>query len=288
MHIHPSIFREYDIRGVYPSEVNGDVAYAIGKGYAALVAKENPEKKLRIAIGSDMRLSGPELKERLIAGLIESGLDVEDMGLVSTPVFYFGVARFDYDGGIQVSASHNPKDWNGFKIVRRGAVAMGKSSGVGDIERIIKEEAFISALVSGSLRKKEGVLDAAVEDALSRVKNVSAIRPLRVVVDAANGMGALDMGALFAKLPCDVVKMNFELDGNFPAHEADPMKSENIRPLCERVKEEGADLGIAPDGECKDENAPDGERAKAGEKQDLEHREFSHTLDCGTGRKIRP
>lgn len=249
MSIEPSIFKAYDIRGIYPTQLDEDTAYAIGRAYATLLRKENPEGELTIAVGSDMRVSSPSLKERVIAGLIDSGIHVDDMGLVSTPTFYFGVGYFGYGGGLQVSASHNPAEWNGVKIVRAKGLPVSGPTGIYEIRDIIIDDAYIPlASIKGVLKERTGVLAAEVEHFVSLV-DVSKIKPLKVVIDASNAMGALDYAALFEKLPCEVIKMNFELDGTFPAHEADPFKEENVKELQERIRTEHADVGIAPDGD---------------------------------------
>ncbi|MEK7608097.1 MAG: phosphomannomutase/phosphoglucomutase [Patescibacteria group bacterium] len=244
----PSIFRGYDIRGVYPNEINGDTVYAAGKAYATLLSRENPGKRLSVAVGRDTRVSSPELHTRLIEGLLECGVDVDDLGLVSTPTLYFGVGFFGYDGGLQVSASHNPKEWNGVKMTRKNAESLSKETGIAEIATIIEKEGFMISPARGTLKKREGILAACVEEAV-RTVSPSRIKPFKVVADAANAMGALDLAALFSRLGCDFIPMNFELDGTFPAHGIDPSKEENIKYLQEKVKSENADLGIAPDGD---------------------------------------
>lgn len=250
MTVEPGIFKAYDIRGIYPEQINEESAYALARAYATLIIKENPDRRLKIAVGADMRLSSPALKLRVIAGLLDSGIDVEDIGLVSTPTFYYAVAKFGYDGGLQVSASHNPKEYNGLKMVRRGAVPISKNTGIMEMKTIIETESFAAlAEQSGELSKRENAVQSEAED-LSAGFDLSKIRPLRIAADSSNAMGALDLEALFAKLPqIELVKMNFELDGSFPVHEADPMKAENTAELCRKVVTEKCDLGIAPDGD---------------------------------------
>src|SRR3989344_4947160 len=128
MKIDPDIFKAYDIRGIYPNSLNEEIAYRIGKAYAKLLNDENPSRKLTIVVGSDMRISSPQLKTSIIKGLIDSGVNVVDVGLVTTPTFYFSVAYYGYDGGLQVSASHNPKEWNGLKMVRKRGVPISGDS----------------------------------------------------------------------------------------------------------------------------------------------------------------
>lgn len=250
MNFPDSIFKAYDIRGVYPDQITEDLAYKIGQGYAALMLKENAQKKLQVVIGGDMRLSTPSLKERLIQGILDVGIDVVDIGLVSTPTFYGIVALFGYDGGVQVSASHNPKEYNGFKMVRAQAVPISGETGIQDIKQLVKDGVSMNAEIRGTLTQKSGLLQEVIE-AEVREWNIQRekIRPLKIVVDAANAMGALDVEAIFAGLPCELIRLNFKLDGTFPAHEADPIKEENLKMLCEAVVEHGADLGIAPDGD---------------------------------------
>jgi phosphomannomutase len=245
----PTIFRAYDIRGVYPSQIDEDTAYLVGKAYATLLLSENRQAdKLKVAVGSDMRVSSPALKERLIEGLLETGLDVDDLGLVSTPTYYFAVAYFGYDGGLQVSASHNPGEWNGFKMTRRNSAPVSGDSGIMDIRKIISERDFASVAHRGSLGSRQDALAAATA-AQTAGFDAATIKPFVIAVDAANGMGSLDMAALFEKLPCRMIPLNFELNGTFPAHEADPMKPQNREFLAKAVVEHGADLGIAPDGD---------------------------------------
>jgi len=248
--VDPKIFRAYDIRGTYPEQINEDVAYLVGRAFATYLRGEFPREVLRVAVGGDMRLSSPGLRQKVIEGLTESGVNVEDMGLVSTPTFYFGVAYFGYSGGIQVSASHNPKNWNGFKMVRRQALPLNKNTGLASIKEIIDRSLFLPLTErKGVLTYRDDVLSAEVNEHLSAM-DVANLKNFKIVADAGNAMGSLDLETLFTKLPSvNLVRYNFELDGNFPAHEADPMKAENIEFLRNKVIEEGADLGIATDGD---------------------------------------
>lgn len=247
--IDPLIFKAYDIRGIYPGQLDEEGAYLIARAYATLLNSENPDKPLTVGVGSDMRLSSPSLKARVIEGLLDSGINVEHLGLVSTPTFYYAVARNGYDGGLQVSASHNPKEWNGLKLVRRNSVPVSRDTGIHAIRDMISGmELLPLAETKGKLTEKSGSVGEQAE-AVCLMENVSGIKPFKIVIDAANSMGGVDMEALFRKIPGNVVQMNFELDGTFPAHEADPMKPENTKTLCDRVVAEGADLGIAPDGD---------------------------------------
>ncbi|PIR82347.1 phosphomannomutase/phosphoglucomutase [Candidatus Kaiserbacteria bacterium CG10_big_fil_rev_8_21_14_0_10_59_10] len=251
MHPNPSIFKAYDIRGVHPSDINADVSYAIGRGYATLLLSELPAPPRKIAVSGDMRLSTPELKEALIRGITDTGLAVDDIGMLSTPTFYAAVGLFKYDGGVQVSASHNPKEYNGFKLVRAEAVPISGDSGIQTIRAIIETDAYAPlAETKGSRGSRSDVTLAVLEDQLSRAAAArAAISSLKVAIDPGNGVGALDMQALFARLPCEVVWMNETPDGTFPAHPADPMLEENTRQLRERVAAEKCDVGIGIDGD---------------------------------------
>jgi len=245
--IDESIFKAYDIRGIYPTQLNEELAYNLGRGYATFILRDNPKAK-NIVIGSDMRLSSPTLKKELIRGLIESGLNVIDIGLVSTPTFYFAVGFYKYDGGIQVSASHNPKEYNGFKMVKNNSLPISKDTGIMDIKNIILENGFIESKNIGEIIRKENILDDLNKEQLFSF-DISKIKKFKIVIDAANSMGALDMEEFFKKVPADLIKINFELDGNFPSHEADPLKEENLELLKRKVVENRADFGIAPDGD---------------------------------------
>ena len=242
-----TIFKAYDIRGIYPSQVNEEFAYKLGRGYAAFILKSNAAAK-NIVVGSDMRLSSPALKKELIKGLSDSGLNIIDIGLASTPTFYFAVAYYNYDGGIQISASHNPKEYNGFKLVKEKASPISNNTGIFEIRDIILGDEFIKGGQEGKVIKKDGVLSDLLKTQLSDL-NISKIKKFKIVIDAANSMGALDMEEFFKNVPADLVKINFKLDGSFPSHEADPLKEENLELLKEKVRENRADFGIAPDGD---------------------------------------
>jgi len=248
MQTNPAIFKAYDIRGVYGKDFDEEGAYRIGLAYAALRQKEGLTSGAKIAAGSDMRISSPALKARLIDGLLDGGFDVADIGLVSTPTFYFAVANYGYGGGILVSASHNPKEYNGFKLVRAKAAPISQDTGISEIRDLV---------VSGSLKKNQtrGISNKNDQALFDQIKHdlkyvdPARIKPMKIVIDPANAMGTLYFDELFKRLDCEIIRMNWELDGSFPAHEADPFKRENIEDLCERVKAEKADLGIATDGD---------------------------------------
>ena len=243
-----SIYKAYDIRGIYPTELHEKTAYGVGRAFAVLLQTENPGEDLEIVVGRDARESGDTLTTEVIKGLREGGLDIAYVGLVSTPTFYFAVAKYGYAGGLMGSASHNPAEYNGFKLVRARAVPVGGETGIKDIEAMVLAGVYPQSDRRGTLSEKKGVLEDQVEHDL-RFADVKKIKPLKIVADAANGMGALYLDELFKHLPCELVKMYFDLDGRFPNHEADPLKEENKEALKKRVVAEKADLGIATDGD---------------------------------------
>lgn len=248
MNIDPTIFKAYDIRGIYPSQVDEETAYRVGRAFSQILQTENQGKQLNIVVSRDMRLSSPQLKQKVVEGLVDSGANVVDIGMTTTPTFYFGVAYYGYDGGVQVSASHNPKEYNGFKMVRAKAVPVSGETGINEIRDLCIKNDFIKAEKTGKATTLEGVVEKEVEEE-SRGINPAEIKPFTIVVDTANAMGILDINAMFAKLPCKLIKINQELDGTFPSHPPDPFVEENLKQLSGKVVEERADFGISVDGD---------------------------------------
>ena len=249
--INPEIFKAYDVRGVYNTDFDDEAAYKIALSYVAL-RQQDPDydssRALKLAVGNDMRLSSPALKEKLISGFIAAGVDVIDFGLVSTPAFYFAVASYGLDGGIMISASHNPSEWNGFKIVRSKAVPVSGETGLNWMRDKIISNELTPSPNKGSLTVQANI----AEEQLRHDKQYFSpenIKPLKIVVDTANGMGAQYIFELFKGLPIVLLPLNFEFDGSFPAHEADPLKEENMAQLHTMVIEKEADLGISTDGD---------------------------------------
>lgn len=240
------MFKKYDIRGIYPDDINEQKAYDIARAYVELMREENPGEKLKFVVGRDMRLSSPKLMENVIEGITDSGADVVDIGLASTPTFYYAVGKGGYNGGLQVSASHNPKEYNGIKAVRAKGYPIGLDNGLDKIKEITEKKDFGECDRKGEVEKGDFLQDE-VDYSLNYYKFETP--RLKVVADVANAMSSIDLDALFRNLPCDLVRMNFELDGTFPAHQADPFQEKNIKDIKERVKEENADLGIATDGD---------------------------------------
>jgi len=251
MKIDPDIFKAYDIRGIYPNSLNEEIAYRIGKAYAKLLNDENPSRKLTIVVGSDMRISSPQLKTSIIKGLIDSGVNVVDVGLVTTPTFYFSVAYYGYDGGLQVSASHNPKEWNGLKMVRKRGVPISGDSGMYKIRDLVIKNHFTKKNRPGIITQKTNVVEELLEQEIKEWQiDLSEMKPLKVVVDTANAIGILDIEVMFKNLPVKLNKLNSKLDGTFPVHEPDPLKDENLEYVQKEVIKRQADIGISIDGDA--------------------------------------
>ncbi len=241
--ITPSIFKAYDVRGLYPSEVNEEAARQIGRGFVAYL------EATRIAVSRDMRLSSPSVAAAFIEGAREQGSDVVDYGMLATDMMYFAVARDGHDGGAQITASHNPKQYNGIKLVRREAFPLSGEAGLGEIREMITAGSLPApAGRKGTLTQKD-VLDDYVAHVLSFI-DPSIIKPFNVVLDAGSGMAGIVAPKLFERLPCRTTRLCFEVDGTFPNHEANPLIEENRRDIVERVIKDGADIGIAWDGDA--------------------------------------
>jgi phosphomannomutase len=237
----PKVFKAYDIRGIYPDELDEEGAYAIGRAYM-----EEFEPR-QVAVGRDMRLSSPTMAEAVMRGAADGGAEVLDLGMVGTEMLYFAVGDMELDGGVEVTASHNPKEYTGMKIVRRGALPVGGDSGLQEI-RVRAQGDFGPPKEGGSIRK-EDIWPRFVERVLSFVE-VEAIKPLRVVIDAANGMAGVMLPPVLERLPIDAVPYFFEPDGTFPNHEPNPLLPENREFIMRKVVEERADLGVAFDGDA--------------------------------------
>jgi phosphomannomutase len=238
----PKVFKAYDVRGIYPTELDEEGAYAIARAYV-----EHFEPK-HIAVGRDTRVSSPTMAAAAIRGAVDGGADVSDLGLVATEMLYFGVGHLDLDGGIAVTASHNPKEYNGMKIVRRGALPVGGESGLFEIrDRALQP--FDEPKDGGSVQEVD-IWPAYVDRVLSFI-DVDAIRPLRVVIDAANGMAGVMVPPVLERLPqVEAVRYFFEPDGTFPNHEPNPLLPENRQFIMERTTSEAANFGVAFDGDA--------------------------------------
>ncbi len=240
----PKVFKAYDVRGLYPSELDEEGAYAIGRAY---VEEFEPR---RIAVGRDMRLSSPAMAEAAVRGATDAGADVLDLGLVGTEMLYFAVGELGLDGGFTVTASHNPKDYTGMKIVRRGALPVGGESGLLDVrDRALGHRGQFPGGLSPGVVEPYDIWPAFVDRVLSFI-DVSALKPLKVVVDAANGMAGAMLPPVLERLPIDAVRCYFDPDGSFPNHEPNPLLPENREFIVAKTLTEGADLGVAFDGDA--------------------------------------
>ena len=215
-----TIFKAYDIRGLYPEQVNEETAYKIGRAFVTFLGVKN------IVIGRDMRTHSPSLFEKLSQGITDQGANIYEIGMSTTDMFYFAVEHLEADAGIMITASHNPGQYNGFKMVRKHAIPIGGESGIKDIERIFHENSYENVAEKGTIIQKEGILEAYVTFIHSKV-NMKAIKPLKVVMDAGNGMAGLVAPSMFKDTPIEVIPMFFEPDGSFPNHEANPLIEEN-------------------------------------------------------------
>jgi phosphomannomutase len=241
----PKIFKAYDVRGIHPAELDEEGAYAIGRAFV-----EQFEPK-RIAAGRDMRVSSPSMAAAAIRGAADGGADVLDLGMIGTEMLYFAVGELGLDGGFTVTASHNPKEYTGMKIVRRGALPVGGDSGLLEVrDRALRISASNSLLQAQDRRVEPYDIWPAYVDRVMSFIDVSAVRPLKVVVDAANGMAGAMLPPVLDRLPVEAVRCFFEPDGTFPNHEPNPLLPENREFIVERTLEEGADLGVAFDGDA--------------------------------------
>lgn len=252
MKVNPSIFKAYDIRGLYPQDINLETITAIVKAVYTFFVKDIGRDSLMIVLGRDMRISSPELFDQAAKALVSLGATVLDIGLASTPTFYFAIRHYQADCGIQISASHNPKDYNGMKFAKRigdALIKVSKIAGMDEVKNIALTDQFLPEKSGGLLVKKSDTLPAELDEVFDLVKPVHLTK-LKVVADAANAMGSVFLDALFERLPEVIpVRMNFTLDGTFPAHQPDPLQFKLLADLQKRVIAEKADFGIAPDGD---------------------------------------
>ena len=244
MTIDPAIFKAYDVRGIHPDQITADVAHRIGRAFVAYLGAS------RIAVGRDMRIAAPEIASAFIDGALAQGADVTDFGLIGTDMLYYGVARDGFDGGAEITASHNPKDYIGMKLVRAQALPLSGDSGIGEIcDMVVHDTIPAPATPSPGARTEAALLDDYVDHVLSFI-DVAVVNPFRLVLDAGSGMAGLMAPALFDRLPCTTTRLCFNVDGTFPHHEANPLIEANRRDIVERVTVERADAGIAWDGDA--------------------------------------
>jgi len=240
----PKVFKAYDVRGIYPSELDEDGAYAIGRAFVDVFETK------RIAVGHDMRVTSPSMAEAVIRGASEAGADVLELGLVGTEMVYFAVGELGLDGGVAVTASHNPKEYTGLKIVRGGALPVGGESGLLEIrDRAVALSDTSQGLAPGHVERYD-IWEQYVERVLSFV-DLEAIEPLKVVIDSANGMGGVMLPPVLERLPqVEAVRCFFEPDGTFPNHAPNPLLPENREFIVRKTLEEAADFGAAFDGDA--------------------------------------
>lgn len=242
--VNSSIFRSYDIRGIYPSTVNEDSAYLIGRAFVKFL---NPKGKtgLNIVVGRDNRLSSVSLFKSLSRGIIDQGVKVIDIGLSTTPMLYWACGFYGYDGGINITASHNPKEHNGFKMVRKGAVPISGKTGLKEIYKLTGKS--FARLKKGKVVKKKILRDYLKFN--FKDFNFRKLRKLKIIIDTANSVSGIMLSGIKKHLPVKIYSLFEKLDGNFPNHPPDPLIEKNLNSLKEEVKNKKADLGVAFDGD---------------------------------------
>jgi phosphomannomutase len=243
MKINPSIFKAYDVRGLHPGEINEEVARQIGRGFVTYL------KAKQIGVSRDMRVSSPTLAAAFIEGARQQGADVIDYGMLGTDQMYYAVVTDKLEGGAQITASHNPGEYNGIKMVRAGALPLSGDAGIGDIrDMIVNDSLPAPADRPGTLTTRD-IMDGYIETVMSFI-DPSAIKPFNVVLDAGSGMAGLVAPKLFDRLPCKTTRLCFRIDGTFPNHEANPLIEENREDITAEVIRQKADVGIAWDGDA--------------------------------------
>lgn len=240
MQVNPSIFKAYDIRGIYPNQLNEEIAQAIGFCFAKSV------KAKKIIVGRDMRLSSKLIFDALAKGINQAGSKVIDIGLVSTDATYFASGKLNL-AAIMITASHNPKEWNGFKLTQAGAVPFGEN----DIKKLKQAVTKHKINIKNTKQKikKINILPNYNKNVLSFIDK-NKIKKLKIVVDAGNGMGGKILSKIYAKLPCKIIPLYFKLDGSFPNHQPSPIEGKNMVQLQKKVKQTKADFGMAFDGDA--------------------------------------
>ncbi|MEO8275634.1 MAG: phosphomannomutase/phosphoglucomutase [Thermoanaerobaculia bacterium] len=241
------IFKAYDVRGIYPREIDEIIARKIGRAFLYVLDEDDLSAGNQVVVSRDMRPSSAPLAKALIEGLTTAGLDVIDIGLATTPMNYFAIGYLKTAGGVQVTASHNPAEYNGLKFSKRDARPVSGDHGIPLLESSVKNDDLPASTRPGKVTTGD-VSAAYAAHVLSFLKRPEGARKLKVVVDAANGMAVVDR-AIWDALGLDLIPLYFELDGTFPNHEANPLKLENLRDLQAEVLEVGADLGVSCDGD---------------------------------------
>lgn len=243
MKLNPAIFKAYDVRGLYPGEINEEIVGEIGRAFVTYLGAK------QIGVSRDMRLSSPTLAAAFIEGAVAQGCDVIDYGMLATDMMYFAVASAGLEGGAQITASHNPGAYNGIKMVRREALPLSGDAGLGEIRDMIASGTIPAQAAQPGTRTSRDIVDPYIDHIMSFIDS-SIVRPFKVVADAGNGMAGIVAPQMFGRLPCRVIEMCYTPDGRFPNHEANPLIEENRAHIVERVVQEKADIGIAWDGDA--------------------------------------
>lgn len=249
--LNSAIFKAYDIRAIYPDSINEEVMVHVMRAIYTFLSHKLGKKNVVVALGRDMRISSPSLYDVANKTLVACGAHVKELDLAATPTVYFAVRYHSYDAGIQISASHNPKEYNGIKIVMRDGdklIKIGKETGMNDIKELAVSQTYGPYTNDGSSEIVANVLQEEVTQAVDAI-GTGDLKDLTFVSDPANAMGILPVKELFDRLQTHLVKINFELDGTFPAHQADPLQFKTLRQLQDKVLETKADLGICTDGD---------------------------------------
>jgi phosphomannomutase len=249
----PSIFKAYDVRGVYGEQLDADGAYRIGRAFARVLSDEEgkPVDELRVGLGRDMRLTAPEMATRYADGIRDEGAEVVDVGMVGTEMLYYAVGSRDLDGGLMCTASHNPKQYTGAKLVKRGAIALSGDAGIAEVGRLAASDEIAGASVAdprGQLSEHD--VSGEFRQAALKFIDPAEVTARKVVLDGGNGMAGPMVGPLLDQLPLDQVALYWEPNGEFPDHEPNPLLPENRKLIIKSVLSEGAELGIAWDGDA--------------------------------------
>jgi phosphomannomutase len=240
--IQTSIFKAYDFRGIYPTEIDTDVMERVGRAFAVFA------NSAKILVGYDMRMSAPETSVAFVKGVTAMGVDVVDLGQISTDTMYFAAGNYSLPGAM-ITASHNPKEYTGIKFCRAGAEPIGAETGLEEIKNMVLKNEWLEVDNLGKVEKNENILTEFAKHCYKFI-DIEKIKPLKIAIDAGNGMAGKIVPVVFKDLPCEIIPLYFELDGSFPNHQPSPIELENNLDLIAKVKEVGADLGIAFDGDA--------------------------------------
>jgi phosphomannomutase len=238
----PAIFKEYDVRGTYPDQLNDDGAYAVARAFVAQLAVT------QVAVGRDMRLSSPSIAAAVIRGVVDQGAEAVDLGMTSSDELYFAVGHYGYQSGVMITASHNPGNYNGLKFCLKDAVPVSSQTGLNQVRDMVIGNTIPDGRTKGKVTKVDPF--AGYIERMHTFVQKGDLKPLRVVVDAGNGMAGMIIPAVFKGLPVEIIPLYFELDGHFPHHPASPIEPQNMVDLQRAVLEHEADLGAAFDGDA--------------------------------------